>query len=151
MIAMSYENVYVAQVAYAAKDVHTLKAFMEAESYPGVSIIIAYAPCIAWGNDLGQNHQMQDLAVRSGHWPLLRYDPRRAAAGENPLQLDSKAPSIDYREFTSNEVRFSMLWRSRPEVAETLLDESRREAWSRFRHYEQLAALPFERPPEEKK
>ncbi|HEY0721624.1 MAG TPA: 4Fe-4S dicluster domain-containing protein, partial [Gammaproteobacteria bacterium] len=151
MIAMSYENVYVAQVAYAAKDVHTLKAFMEAESYPGVSIIIAYAPCIAWGNDLGQNHQMQDLAVRSGHWPLLRYDPRRAAIGENPLQLDSKAPSIDYREFTGNEVRFSMLWRSRPEVAETLLDESRREAWSRYHHYEQLAALPFEQPPEEKK
>jgi pyruvate-ferredoxin/flavodoxin oxidoreductase len=151
MIAMSYENVYVAQVAYAAKDVGTLKAFMEAESYPGVSIIIAYAPCIAWGNDLGQNHQMQDLAVRSGHWPLLRYDPRRAAAGENPLQLDSKAPSIDYREFTGNEVRFSMLWRSHPDVAENLLDESRREAWSRYHHYEQLAALPFEQPPEEKK
>jgi len=151
MIAMSYENVYVAQVAYAAKDVHTLKAFMEAESYPGVSIIIAYAPCIAWGNDLGQNHQMQDLAVRSGHWPLLRYDPRRTAIGENPLQLDSKAPSIDYREFTGNEVRFSMLWRSHPEVAENLLDESRREAWSRYHHYEQLAGLPFDQPPEEKK
>ncbi|HEY0633804.1 MAG TPA: pyruvate:ferredoxin (flavodoxin) oxidoreductase [Gammaproteobacteria bacterium] len=151
MIAMSYENVYVAQVAYGAKDVHTLKAFMEAESYPGVSIIIAYAPCIAWGNDLAQNHQMQDRAVRSGHWPLLRYDPRRAAAGENPLQLDSKAPSIDYREFIGNEVRFSMLWRSHPAVAEALLDESRREAWSRYHHYEQLAALPYDLPPEEQK
>ncbi|MCW8917497.1 MAG: pyruvate:ferredoxin (flavodoxin) oxidoreductase [Gammaproteobacteria bacterium] len=141
MIAMSYENVYVAQVAYAAKDVQTLKAFQEAESYPGTSIIIAYAPCIAWGNDLADNHQMQDLAVRSGHWPLLRYDPRRLEQGLNPLQLDSKAPSIAYRDFVANEVRFNMLWRTHPAEAEQFLDASQHEAMARYHHYEQLAAL----------
>jgi pyruvate-ferredoxin/flavodoxin oxidoreductase len=141
MIAMSYENVYVAQVAYAAKDVQTLKAFAEAESYPGTSIIIAYAPCIAWGNDLADNHQMQDLAVRSGHWPLLRYDPRRHDQGLNPLQLDSKAPSIAYRDFVGNEARFNMLWRSHPAEAEQFLDASQHEAIARYHHYQQLASL----------
>ncbi len=141
MIAMSYENVYVAQVAYAARDVQTLKAFAEAESYPGTSIIIAYAPCIAWGNDLADNHQMQDLAVRSGHWPLLRYDPRRHEQGLNPLQLDSKAPSIAYRDFVGNETRFNMLWRSHPAEAEQFLNASQHEATARYHHYQQLASL----------
>ncbi|MEN8171193.1 MAG: pyruvate:ferredoxin (flavodoxin) oxidoreductase [Pseudomonadota bacterium] len=141
MIAMSYENVYVAQVAYAAKDMQTLRAFAEAESYPGTSIIIAYAPCIAWGNDLADNHQMQDLAVRSGHWPLLRFDPRRHEQGLNPLQLDSKAPSIAYRDFIGNETRFNMLWRSHPTEAEQFLNVSQQEATSRYHHYQQLAAL----------
>jgi len=151
MIAMSYENVYVAQVAYAGKDIQTLRAFLEAESYDGPSIIIAYAPCIAWGNDLANNHQMQDLAVRSGHWPLLRYDPRRIALGENPLQLDSKAPSIGYRDFVSNETRFSMLWRSHPEDAEAFLEQSQHEATARYHHYEQLAALQYDKPETEEK
>jgi pyruvate-ferredoxin/flavodoxin oxidoreductase len=151
MIAMSYENVYVAQVAYAGKDIQTLRAFIEAESYDGPSIIIAYAPCIAWGNDLAQNHQMQDLAVRSGHWPLLRYDPRRIALGENPLQLDSKAPSIGYRDFVSNETRFNMLWRSHPQDAEAFLEQSQHEATSRYHHYEQLAAMHYDKPETEEK
>ena len=150
MIAMSYENVYVAQVAYAAKDVQTLKAFQEAESYPGTSIIIAYAPCIAWGNDLKDNHNMQDLAVRSGHWPLLRYDPRRHAQGLNPLQLDSKAPSISYRDFVTHETRFNMLWQSHPADAEQFLSESQHEATAHYHHYEQLAALD-EAPAKEEK
>ena len=141
MIAMSYENVYVAQVAYGNKDVQTLRAFIEAESYPGTSIIIAYAPCIAWGNDLANNHQMQNLAVNSGHWPLLRYDPRRLEKGENPLKLDSKAPSIPYEEFVKNETRFSMLWRSHPDAAEKLLKESQREADKRYDHYKKLSEL----------
>ena len=141
MIAMSYENVYVAQVAYAAKDVQTLKAFQEAESFPGTSIIIAYAPCIAWGNDLVDNHKMQDLAVRSGHWPLLRYDPRRHEQGLNPLQLDSKPPSIAYRDFVGNETRFNMLWRSHPAEAEQFLNASQHEVSARYHHYQQLASL----------
>ncbi len=141
MIAMSYETVYVAQVAYGNKDVQTLRAFIEAESYPGASIIIAYAPCIAWGNDLANNHQMQNLAVNSGHWPLLRYDPRRLEKGENPLKLDSKAPSVPYEEFVKNETRFSMLWRSHPDAAERLLKESQREADERYDHYKQLSEL----------
>jgi len=143
MIAMAYENVYVAQVAYGARDVQTLKAFLEAESYPGVSLIIAYSPCIAWGNDLSENHQMQDLAVRSGHYPLFRYDPRRMVKGENPLQLDSKAPSVAYREFVTNETRFNMLWRADPERAEALLEQSQTRARHNFHHYEQLAALSY--------
>ncbi|TVQ70304.1 MAG: pyruvate:ferredoxin (flavodoxin) oxidoreductase [Oceanospirillales bacterium] len=141
MIAMSYENVYVAQVAYGAKDLHTLKAFLEAESFDGPSLIIAYSPCIAWGNDLKHNHHMQDLAIRSGHWPLLRYDPRRIATGENPLQLDSKPPSVAYREFTSSETRFSMLWRSHEADAEKYLSASQQESQRHYHHYEQLAAL----------
>ncbi len=146
MVAMSYENVYVAQVAYAGKDTQTLRAFLEAESYDGPSIIIAYAPCIAWGNDMVHNHQMQDLALRSGHWPLLRYDPRRIALGKNPLQLDSKRPSVGYRDFVSNETRFSMLWQSHPDNAERFLHESQVEAMARYRHYEQLAAMDYQQP-----
>ncbi|WP_303901303.1 pyruvate:ferredoxin (flavodoxin) oxidoreductase [Thiohalomonas denitrificans] len=146
MVAMSYENVYVAQVAYAGKDTQTLRAFLEAESYDGPSIIIAYAPCIAWGNDMVHNHEMQDLAVRSGHWPLLRYDPRRIDQGQNPLQLDSKKPSIGYRDFVSNETRFSMLWHSHPDNAERFLHESQVEAVARYRHYEQLAAMDYQQP-----
>ncbi|WP_151704607.1 pyruvate:ferredoxin (flavodoxin) oxidoreductase [Nitrincola alkalilacustris] len=141
MIAMSYENVYVAQVAYGAKDQQTLKAFLEAESFDGPSLIIAYSPCIAWGNDLKHNHQMQDLAIRSGHWPLLRYDPRRLEAGNNPLQLDSKPPSVDYREFTGSETRFSMLWRSHEADAERFLNASQQESRRRYQHYAQLAAI----------
>ncbi len=146
MIAMSYENVYVAQVAYAGKDIQTLKAFLEAESYEGTSIIIAYSPCIAWGNDMLHNHEMQDLALRCGHWPLLRYDPRRLANGENPLQLDSKKPSIGYRDFVSSETRFNMLWRSHPDDAEKFLHDSQVEALTRYHHYEQLAAMSYKKP-----
>ncbi|OHC81919.1 MAG: pyruvate:ferredoxin (flavodoxin) oxidoreductase [Sideroxydans sp. GWF2_59_14] len=148
MIAMAYGNVYVAQVAYGAKDVQTLKAFMEAESWPGVSIIIAYSPCTAWGTDMINNHAMQDRAVRSGHWPLFRYDPRRAARQENPLQLDSKEPSIAYREFVSQETRFNMLWRSHPEAAEKFLGEAQKHALSNFQHYRQLAELSYAKPEE---
>jgi pyruvate-ferredoxin/flavodoxin oxidoreductase len=143
-IAMSYGNVYVAQVAYGAKDVQTLHAFLEAESYEGPSLIIAYSPCIAHGVDLSHNHRQQDLAVRSGHWPLLRYDPRRARKGENPLHLDSKAPSIPYRDFISTETRFNMLWRSHPEDAERFLKQSQEDVGERYHRYRQLAELPWE-------
>ncbi|MBW6477212.1 MAG: pyruvate:ferredoxin (flavodoxin) oxidoreductase [Chromatiales bacterium] len=149
MIAMSYEDVYVAQVAYGAKDIQTLKAFIEAEAHDGPSIIIAYSPCIAWGNDMKHNHEMQDLAIRSGHWPLFRYDPRRRLQGENPLQLDSKAPTIGYGDFVHNETRFNMLWRSHPEQAEHFLHASQFEASSRFHHYEQLAAMHYDKPASE--
>jgi pyruvate-ferredoxin/flavodoxin oxidoreductase len=122
---------------------------MEAESYPGTSIIIAYSPCIAWGTDMIHNHQMQDMAIRSGHWPLLRYDPRRAAEGENPLQLDSKQPSIPYRDFTGGETRFNMLWRSHPEDAERFLKEAQGYAMKHYHHYNQLAELSYESPKKE--
>ncbi|WP_260291935.1 pyruvate:ferredoxin (flavodoxin) oxidoreductase [Sedimenticola hydrogenitrophicus] len=150
MIAMAYGDVYVAQVAYGAKDVQTLKAFMEAESWPGVSLIIAYSPCTAWGTDMANNHAMQDRAVRSGHWPLFRYDPRRAASQENPLQLDSREPSIAYRDFVSQETRFSMLWRSDPEAAERYLGAAQQHALDNYLHYRQLADLSYATPGAEK-
>ncbi len=141
MMAMAYENVYVAQVAFGAKDVQTIRAFLEAESFPGPSLIIAYSPCIAHGVDLSHNLRQQDLAVESGHWPLFRYDPRKAAAGENPLHLDSKPPSIPYRDFIGTETRFSVLAKTHPEDAERFLRLAQKHVATRFSLYEQLAHL----------
>ncbi len=143
-IAMTYENVYVAHVAYGAKDVQTLNTFIEAENFPGTSLIIAYAPCISHGVDLSNNHRQQQMAVNSGHWPLFRFDPRKAWQGKNPLHLDSKAPSLPYREFLESETRFNMLWRSHPERAEQLLKQSENEVHERFHRYQQLASLSWE-------
>ena len=142
-IAMNYEHVYVAHVAYGAKDVQTLRAFLDAESWHGPSLIIAYSPCIAHGVDLANNHRQQQLAVDSGHWPLLRYDPRQAEAGKNPLHLDSKPPSIPYREFAMSETRFAMLARANPEAARRLLDAAQAEVSERYHRYEQIAELAW--------
>ena len=146
MIAMAYEHVYVAHVAFGAKDVHTIRAFLEAEAYDGPSVIIAYSPCIAHGFDMIQNLTQQELAVKSGHWNLLRYDPRKLEKGENPLSLDSKQPSVAYGEFTRNETRFSMLKRSHPEAAEAFYKKAQQEVDARWQHYAQLAALDYSAP-----
>ena len=143
MIAMAYENVYVAHVAFGAKDMQTLRTFMEAEAYPGPSLIIAYSPCIAHGIDLKNNLKQQDLAIKSGHWQLFRFDPRRADEGKNPLQLDSKEPSIAFNEFADTEVRFSMLRRTHPEQAEEFMRKSGEQARARFDHYKQLADIDY--------
>ena len=144
MMAMAYGNVYVAQVAFGAKDVQTLRAFLEAEHHDGPSLIIAYSPCIAHGVDLSNNLRQQDLAVNSGHWSLLRYDPKKAAVGENPLHLDSKEPTIPYRDFAATEMRFSMLTRTHPEAAAGFMKQAQRHAKSKFHLYEQLAHLAIE-------
>jgi len=144
LLAMDYENVYVAHVAYGAKDIQTIHAFNEAEAYPGPSLIIAYSPCIAHGIDLKNNHQQQHLAVDSGHWPLFRYNPQDAAQGINPLHLDSKEPSIPYRDFIQSEVRFNMLWRTHPDVAEKLLQQSQEDVLHRYHFYQQLADLSWD-------
>jgi pyruvate-ferredoxin/flavodoxin oxidoreductase len=149
MLAMGYENVYVAHIAYGAKDMQTLRTFIDAEAHDGPSLIIAYAPCIAHGVDLSFNHRQQDLAVKSGHWPLFRYEPARAAAGKNPLHLDSSEPSIPYKDFISTETRFNMLWRSQPEAAEEFLARSQQDVRARYHHYKQLADLPFDAPGSE--
>ncbi len=141
MMAMAYESVYVAQVAFGAKDIQTIRAFLEAESYPGPSLIIAYSPCIAHGVDLSNNLRQQDMAVNSGHWPLFRYDPRKTAAGENPLSLDSKPPSLPYRDFIATEARFSVLNYTHPEDAERFLRLAQKHVETRFHLYEQLAHL----------
>ena len=140
-IAMDYENVYVAQVAYGAKDVHTLKTFLEAESYPGVSIIIAYTPCIAHGVDLSNNLRQQDLAVKSGHWPLLRYDPRLREQGRNPLSVDSAAPSIPFSDFAGNEARFTILERLRPDASVKFMAQAGKDARLRHQEYVELSEM----------
>jgi pyruvate-ferredoxin/flavodoxin oxidoreductase len=140
-IAMDYENVFVAKVAYGAKDTHTLKAFIDAESYPGVSIIIAYSPCIAHGVDMSFNHSQQDLAVKSGHWPLLRYDPRLREQGKHPMSVDSAAPSIPFRDFARNEARFTVLERQNPEAAEQFMVQAEKDARLRHQEYLELAEM----------
>ncbi|NEX20780.1 pyruvate:ferredoxin (flavodoxin) oxidoreductase [Thiorhodococcus mannitoliphagus] len=150
MMAMAYENVYVAQIAFGAKDVQTVRAFLEAESYDGPSVIIAYSPCIAHGVDLSNNLRQQDLAVTSGHWPLFRYDPRRTERGENPLLIDSKPPSIPYRDFVYTETRFSLLTKTHPEAAERFLNLAQKHVATRFTLYEQLAHLAVQKAPASK-
>ena len=123
LIAMSYGYVYVAQIAMGASDTQTLKAFLEAESYPGPSLIIAYSQCIAHGIDMTKGMEQQKLAVQSGLWPLVRYDPRLIEEGKNPLIIDSKKPSILPQEYMYNETRYRMLVQSNEERAEMLLKE----------------------------
>ena len=144
LLAMDYEHVYIAHVAYGAKDTQTIRAFNEAEAYPGPSLIIAYSPCIAHGIDLKNNHQHQQLAVDSGHWPLFRYNPQLAASGKNPLHLDSDTPSIPYRSFVETEIRFNMLWRTHPQEAEKFLKQSQQEVLHRYHYYQQLASIPWD-------
>lgn len=144
LLAMEYENVYVAHVAYGAKDVQTLRAFLEAEAHDGPSLIIAYSPCIAHGVDMSFNHRQQDMAVKSGHWPLFRFDPKRIEQGKNPLHLDSAAPSMPYGDFIKTETRFSMLWRSHPEDAERFLKQAQREVQHRYQYYKQLSEIDWD-------
>ena len=138
LIAMSYGNIYVASVAMGAKDEHTLKAFIEAESYPGPSLIIAYSHCIAHGIalDQGIGAKQQKLAVESGQWLLYRYDPRRAERGENPLQLDSGAAKSKVSDFMLSENRFKMLTKSKPEDAKKFFAQSQVDADRRWKFYQ---------------
>jgi pyruvate-ferredoxin/flavodoxin oxidoreductase len=141
LMAMAYGGVYVARVAMGAGDMQTLKAFNEAESYNGPSIIIAYATCIAHGIDMTHSLSQQKLAVQSGHWPLFRFDPRRAAEGKNPMQLDSKPPSVPLEDYLYNETRYTMLRQSHPEEAKKLLEEARQDVAVRWKMYETWASM----------
>ncbi len=141
LLAMTYGNVYVARVAMGAGDMQTLKAFNEAEAYNGPSLIIAYATCIAHGIDMTHGLSQQKLAVQSGHWPLFRFDPRRVAEGKNPMQLDSKAPSVPLEDYIYNETRYSMLRQSHPEEAKKLLEEAREDVAARWKMYETWASM----------
>ncbi|TNF35741.1 MAG: pyruvate:ferredoxin (flavodoxin) oxidoreductase [Gammaproteobacteria bacterium] len=144
LLAMDYGNVYVAHVAYGAKDIQTLRAFIEAEAHPGPSLIIAYAPCSAHGLDLVDNHQHQQMAVDSGHWQLFRFDPKRIMQGENPLHLDSTEPTIPYKQFMQAEGRFRRLWDIHPDEAEKILQQAQQEVNHRFSFYKQLAAIDWD-------
>ena len=141
LIAMTYGNIYVASVAMGAKDEQTLRAFVEAESYPGPSLIIAYSHCIAHGIavDMGVGARQQKLAVDSGQWLLYRYDPRRAEAGENPLQLDSPVAKTRLQDYLLSENRFKMLTKSKPEEAKKLFAQAQIDVERRWKFYEFLA------------
>jgi len=141
MIAMTYGNIYVARVAFGMNDMHTVRAFREAEAYNGCSLILAYSHCIAHGYDLRRGLEQQEAAVKSGHWPLMRYNPALAKEGKNPLTLDSKAPSVSLESFTNNETRFTMLMRSDPEAAKALAATAQEEVAARWRLYEHWAAM----------
>ncbi len=143
MMAMTYGNVYVAQVAMGFSDNQTVKAIIEAEAYEGPSLVIAYSHCIAHGINMTTALGQQKAAVESGHWPLYRYNPERPEQGLNPLQLDSKAPKIPLEQYVYNETRFKMLTRSKPEAAAQLLELAQGDVVRRWRMYEQLAAMDY--------
>ena len=142
-IAMSYGYVYVAQVAMGADYNQCLKAFHEAESYDGPSIIIAYAPCINHGIKGGMGISMTEekAAVASGYWHNFRFDPRLAADGKNPFSLDSKEPSQSYRDFIMNEVRYNSLLRAFPDRAECLFEKSEEYSKEKYQHLLKLKDL----------
>ncbi len=140
-IAMTYGYVYVAQIAQGADYNQCVKAIVEAENYPGPSLIIAYAPCINHGIKGGmkgaQNEEKR--AVQAGYWHLFRFDPRLAEEGKNPFQLDSKAPTADYQEFLNSEVRYSSLVRANPERAKVLFDKAEKDAKEKYAKLAKLA------------
>ncbi|MFO7585201.1 MAG: pyruvate:ferredoxin (flavodoxin) oxidoreductase [Anaerolineales bacterium] len=144
LIAMSYGYVYVARVAMGANDQQTLKAILEAEAFDGPSIVIAYSHCIAHGIDMTKGLDQQKLAVQSGHWNLFRYNPDLTAEGKNPLQIDSKEPSIPLEEYIYKETRYRMLTQSDEERAEMLLKSAQADVKSRWRFYQQMAAMHFD-------
>ena len=141
MIAMSYGDIYVAQIAMGASDAQTVKAIMEAESYPGPSLVIAYSHCIAHGINMEKGMEQQKNAVDCGHWLLYRHDPRRLDEGKNPLVVDSKQPKISMKDYVYNETRYKMLTKFMPERAAALLKEADKKMHEKYEHYQQLANL----------
>ncbi|MEW5981906.1 MAG: pyruvate:ferredoxin (flavodoxin) oxidoreductase [Acidobacteriota bacterium] len=141
MMAMVYGNTYVAHVAFGSKDVQTVRAFVEADAYPGPSLIIAYSHCIAHGYDLACGLEQQKLAVDTGYWPLYRFDPRRMATGQSPLVLDSPAPKADLSKYMNNEARFRVVEQMDRDRYKALLADAQREVATRFSVYEQLSKL----------
>jgi len=143
MMAMNYGSIYVARIAMGANDAQAVRAIIEAENYDGPSLIIAYSHCIAHGINMTTANDQQKLAVDSGYWPLMRFDPRLTAQGKNPLQLDSKAPKIPLQDYIYNETRYTMLLKSDPQAAAMLLAEAQADVNNRWRMYEQLATLDY--------
>jgi len=142
LLMTMYGHVYVATVAMGADDMQTLRAIREAESYPGPSLVVAYSPCIAHGYDLVHGLSQQAGAVASGAWPLFRFDPRRARDGQNPFQLDSKPPSLPFKQYAYNETRYTMLAAADPAAARAALAAAQEDAARRWELYTRLAAHP---------
>ena len=139
-IARSYGNVYVAQVSMGANDLQTTKALLEADAWPGPSLVIAYSTCIAHGIDMSKSMTHQKDAVKSGYWPLYRFRPSEVEGG-HPFKLDSSAPSIPIADFVATETRFAVLKRTHPERAAELASLAQSDADERWRYYEQLAGI----------
>ncbi len=142
LMAVNYGNVYVARVAMGGSDMQTLKAFEEADAYVGPSLIVAFSHCVAHGYDLMYGMDQQKLAVQSGYWPLFRYNPELVKQGKNPLQLDSRPPTVPLQKYMLNETRFNILNHADAEAAKKLLHEAEEDVRSRWDLYEKLASLP---------
>lgn len=141
LMAMSYGGIYVASIAIGANPNQAVKAFAEAESFDGPSLILSYTHCIAHGIDMAKGYETQKQAVASGHWPLYRFDPRLCNEGKNPLQLDSKAPTADFAEFAYGQNRYRTLKQSQPQVAAELMEQAKKDVARRFALLEKLSQL----------
>jgi pyruvate-ferredoxin/flavodoxin oxidoreductase len=139
-IARSYGNVFVAQVAMGANDLQTAKALLEADAWPGPSLVIAYSTCIAHGIDMSKSMSHQKDAVKSGYWPLYRFQPSEIDSGR-PFRLDSSAPTIAIADFVATETRFAILQRTDPQRAAELAALAQADADERWRYYQQLAGI----------
>ncbi len=139
MMAMSYGYVYVAQVGMGANQTQLVKALTEAESYNGPSLIIAYAPCINHGINMGKSQEEIKRAVECGYWQLYRYNPTLIEQGKNPFTLDSKEPQGDYQAFITSETRYASLLKTKPQIAEKLFAENEKQAKERYAKYKTLA------------
>jgi pyruvate-ferredoxin/flavodoxin oxidoreductase len=148
MIAMSYGNIFVAQIALGANPNQAVRALAEAESYPGPSLVIAYCHCIAHGINMRTANDQQKKAVESGFWPLYRFDPRLADKGANPLQLDSKAPSTPLKDYVYNETRYTMLAQANPQAAARLLILAQQDVTNRWNVIKQMAEMRYGGEPQ---
>jgi pyruvate-ferredoxin/flavodoxin oxidoreductase len=138
LMAISYGNVFVGQIALGANPLHALRTILAAESYRGPSLIIALSHCIGWGIDMVKGLEQQKEAVACGAWPLYHYDPRDK---DHPFHLDSKPPSMPFKDFALKQARFAMLARSKPERAEELFRQAQEDIWERWRLYETLSQM----------
>ncbi len=139
-MARAYGDVYVAQISMGANDAQAAKALLEADAWPGPSLVIAYSTCIAHGIDMSTSMSHQKDAVKSGYWPLYRFQPSEVEEGQ-PFKLDSKAPTMPVSEFVADETRFAILARTQPERAAELAKLAQADVDERWRYYEQLAAM----------
>jgi len=145
LMMMAYGSIYVARIAFGAKDAQTVKALQEAESFPGPAIVIAYSHCVAHGYDLAHGLEQQKVAVETGYWPLYRYDPRRLEQGEAPMQLDSAPPKGDVGRFMRAESRFRVAEAIDPERFRLALGQAQEDVATRWALYQALAGAPAQR------
>ena len=139
LISMTYGNIFVAKVALAANPNQAVKAYLEAEAYDGPSIILAYTHCIAQGINMTKGVDEQKNAIACGHWPLYRYNPALKTEGKNPLQLDSKPPTMEFSEYAYNENRYRILKKTKPEQAAKLMEQATADAKRSYEELEKLA------------